>query len=523
MLSFLLSLAVCAGLPLRASGSELHAMAIGFNDYENVQRLLGAENDAADIAAVLRGRGVTDVETMTGGRTMIADFKTAFAAMAARAVPGDLLLISFSGHGIRVPETRMPRRTPDGYDKGFLFPTYDRDRHPDELLRDEDLYDLFKQTAAKGLHILFIVDACHAGTGIRGGPASAPLRFQRWDLKPGDPPVVPPLVAPPPRPPIPFVMTMTAQVAELAITEINVDGSMRGALSYAVARGLEGGADAARTGSLTVGMLWDYVRPIVRARAESQQAPDLFARDTDSAMPILVRAPRKTGDPHPGLPDLKPVSLFVRDGAALRLSEGASLANDKAKAELIFDAPRRQILNGVGDVLASDIDGARLDGAIQARRLLTAFMDLADREGGLNVSLHSGNGVYVKGGAPISVRVDRDPYNFLTLLDLTADGEIRLIYPQGTDPLETKSTSPISDVRVTPPYGADYLVAIRSEKPLSAVHAAFRGKSYAMPAGGSYALLRQGLAGTALRVGIQGIYTCERLTEAGRCISMAVP
>jgi hypothetical protein len=251
----------------------------------------------------------------------------------------------------------------------------------------------------------------------------------------------------------------------------------------------------------------------------------MFGRPADSSMPIFSPGtmPGRSGDPHPGLPDLKLVSLFVIDNAGSRLPDGASQVNDKARAELIFDAPHRQILNAVGDVLASDIEGTHLGGAIEARRLLMAFMDLADREGGLNVSLHSGDGVYVKDGTPISIRLDRDPYDYLTLFDLTADGEIRLIYPQGTDPLQTKSASPIGDIGVTPPYGADYLVAIRSEKPLSALHAAFRSRSYAMPAVESYALLRQGLAGTAMRLGIQGIYTCERLTEAGQCTSMAVP
>src|SRR5208282_5508333 len=171
------------GVP--ASASELRAIVIGFNNYQNLQKLLGAEADAVDIAAVLRKRGVHDLVVMSDPSETTEDFRAEWSAMTARASPGDRMMLTFAGHGIRVPETRTPKRTPDGYDKGFLFPTYDQDAHPDELLRDEDLYDLFKATAAKNLRILFVVDACHAGSGIRGNSTASSDRLRGGDYRSG--------------------------------------------------------------------------------------------------------------------------------------------------------------------------------------------------------------------------------------------------------------------------------------------------------------------------------------------------
>jgi len=508
------------------SASELRAIVVGFNNYQHLQKLLGAEADAADIAAILRKRGVRDLVVMSDPSTTAQDFRVDWSTMVARASPGDTVMFTFAGHGMRVPETRTPKRTPDGYDKGFLFPTYDQDAHPEELLRDEDLYDLFKATAAKNLRVLFVVDACHAGSGIRGNYPSAPVRFQRFDLRGSDPPTSP-SVAVPPRPPIDSVAVITAQIQEKAISEISVDGVNRGALSYAIARGIEGAADTDGTGVITVEKLWNYVRPIVRTRSGFNQAPGLFAVAGDSAMPILSvpRTTAKRDDAHPGLPELRNIMIFQIGGTAGEVPLGAILVDDKSKAELVYDPQEKRLLDSTGDTLSFNVDPADVGGAVGTRQLLIALEALADREGALNMSLSAGDGLYMK-GAHVSVQVDSEPYNYLTVFDLAANGQMTLLYPlvdaMFHDSLESHSSTPLPPIKVDEPFGADYVVSIRSEKPLESLLGSFsREKGYHLAVAEATSAVRQALVGVALRIGIQGIYTCEQQTEEGQCKSMS--
>lgn len=517
----------------RPAAAELHAIVAGFNDYSGGARLRGAVADATDIATVLERRGVHDVVKLTDGSTTVAIFKDRFADIVARANAGDVILFAFSGHGIRVPETREPKRTPDGYDKGFLFPTYDQARHPDEILRDEDLYDLFQSTAAKGLHVLFVVDACHAGTGLRtvnprhGGGAP---KYQQFDLRPGTPPVVPPKQTVAPRPPIPGVAAITAQLAEKTVLELQIGGQMRGVLSFAVARGLEGGSDPNRTGTITLDMLWQYVRQVVRVQSENQQAPTLFAREVDGALPILQSGNTisATPPPQPGLPQPGTIGVFVIGSPALPSLRGGIFISDRARADLIWDAGRKQILNAPGDVLASDINPSSLQDTIDARRLLLFLRKTAETAGGLDVKvtgentpLGSSDDRIYQDGEPVRFETASGPYPYLTAFDINSNGTVQFIYPQPSDPAETNSPSPWGPTRVRKPFGADFAVFIRSDEPLSELDAAFaRAPQQEITASQVYDMVRRALRGTRFRVGIQGFYTCRRIMENGQCDSM---
>ncbi|HEY6257108.1 MAG TPA: caspase family protein [Xanthobacteraceae bacterium] len=533
-----LAAALLAAFLPRPAAAEVHAIVAGFNDYAGRAKLGGAVADANDIAAVLARRGVRDLVKMTDGATSVANFRSQFDSMVARAKSGDLIMFTFSGHGIRAPEKREPKRTPDGYDKGFLFPTYDQNQRPDEILRDEDLYDLFKTTAARGLHILFVVDACHAGTGLRSADSrggGGAFKFQQFDLEPGAAPVVPPKQAPGPRPPIPGAAAITAQLAEKTVQELPIDGSLRGALSYAVARGLDGAADPNRTGTITLDMLWQYIRPQLRVLSETRQVPTLFAREADGGMPVLTtKDAALTSAPASapaGLPDPETTLVFAIGSPSPPSIRGGAFVTDRARADLIWDAGRKQILNAPGDVLASDIEASGLQGAIDVRRLLAFLRKLAGTTGALEVKVAradappgtSDDRLY-KDGEKVRFEVATGPYKFLTAFDVNSDGTVQFLYPSlKSDPLETSSSTPLasSNPVVGKPFGADYAVFIRSEEPLSELHAAFlRAQNATIPASQAYDLIRGALRGTHFRVGIQGLFTCRKIMENGQCDSM---
>jgi uncharacterized caspase-like protein len=507
-------------LPLPAA-AELHAIVAGFNDYAGNAKLRGAVADAEDIAAVLQRRGVRDLVKLTDGSTTVAVFRSRFADMVARAKAGDMILFAFSGHGMRSPETRVPRRTPDGFDKGFVFPTFDQVRHPDELLRDEDLYDLFQATASKGLRVLFVVDACHAGSGLRGVDprhGGGAYKFQQFDLGSAAP-MAPPRNPPPPRPLIPGVAAITAQIAEKTVQEMDIDGRMRGVLSYAVARGLEGGADPDRTGTVTIGRLYEYIRPIVRDKSENQ-VPVFTAREADGALPILtmeknIALPQPKVEP--GLPEPSDIGVFAIGATAPPSLQGGTFITDRAHANLIWDAGKKQILNARGDVLASGIEGSSLQSAVDARRLFDFLGKVAVAAGGLEVKVASADAplgtsddrVY-KSGEEVRFEVEPGPFKFLTAFDLNSHGEVQFLYPMGKDSLQVESTTPFG-TKVGTPFGGDYAVFIRSDEPLADLHAAFAAaRNWEMTSSQAYEAIRRALRGIHVRVGIRGLYTAAR-------------
>jgi hypothetical protein len=507
-------------IPLPASAA-VHALLIGFNDYPGMP-LKGAIADVQDLSGVLKRRGVEDIVTLTDGKTTVADFKQAWTQMTARAKPGDLILIGFSGHGIRLRETRNPRRTPDGYDKGFLFPSFNEDDHPDELLRDEDLYDLFKVASANGLHILFIVDACHAGTGLRQIPQQLrPFKFRVYSERPNAPAAEQPVDVPP-RPPIANVAAITAQLAQKTITEIIVDGQNRGALSYAVARGLEGSvADPDRTGSITLDNLWHFVRDDVRTRSDNQQAPTLYSRPEDGGMVIFSDGsqPPKLTSKVPEIPD-----LHIYSSAQTVSINHASTIAKRDEADLIWD-PKGTLIDSSGNVLSDNIDSQKLQDASDARRLILFLRKTAELNGTLDVRFH-------KSGLPNGTSDDRyqvkdtrlqfesntSSLEKLFVFDVSADGTVTFLFPQdGDDPTKAESALSSIQVKVQPPFGADFAIIIRSDVPLTETREFFIRRSNEAKASDLLEILPRDLGRANFRIGIQGLYTCASLTKDEKC------
>jgi hypothetical protein len=503
---------------------EVHALIAAFDLYgKGVQRLQGAVADANDLADVLKKRNVRDVVVLTDPRATVADFRRRWNEIGARAQTGDLIILSFSGHGIRIPETRMPKRTPDGYDKGFLFPTYEQDRRPDELLRDEDLYDLFKATAARGLRILFVVDACHAGTGIRAADVrrgGGTFRFSNFDVRADAPEVKPPQTPPGPRPPIPSVAVITAQLPQKTIQEYQIDGKMRGALSFAVARALEGGADPNRSGIITLRNLWEFTANAVRTRSENQQAPILFARDDDGPMPIIADVPSTAEASWPEIPR---VAIYSLDQTTEL--NNATFVTDRFAADLIWDPKRRQLLDAPGDILASDIDEQHLQDAVDARRLLLLIRKASEKSGNLKVSLRRADSA--DDGNPDRFYIDQTLLRYqveegslpsLTVLNISAGGQVQFLFPRN-EAEERAVNSRLPAFRVQPPFGADFSIFIRSDA-LLGLRPLFASQGNELPARSVEEFLSQALKGRRFRIGIQGLYTCAALKENGQCDSM---
>ncbi|MGY2995047.1 caspase family protein [Mesorhizobium sp. URHB0026] len=520
--------ATIAILAISDAGAAVRALVIGVDKYATKQQLRGSVNDAVDIAHVLKSDGISDLTSLTDGDATINAFTAAWKAMVERAVPGDILFLSFSGHGIRLPEKPGGHPTPDGYEKGFLLQPYDEAAAPDELLRDEDLYDLFGIASAKGVKVVFVADACHAGAAVRGidsRSSGLPFRFQRFQTQ-ADPiiPSQPEKVTA--RPPNPAVAVLSATDERLSIQEILVEGTYRGALSYAVARGLEGAA-ASPSGKINLGSLHGFVAPLVRVLSGNRQIPQFMLPDPELD---LLSVPARTG-PAEDFPMLPQIKVAVLGDAAQKNVKliGADLTNDRSAAELIWDSQKRQLVGSAGDVLASGLAPEALQGSVDAQRVLDGLRDAMAHQYGpvssvANVTDRAlSEGAVVTRGMNVHFTVEPGDFRFITMLNINATGTVQFLWPLkelGDEEEWTAATPLIFTSPVTAPYGADFVISLLSREPLSELQAMLKKVHNKVAPLDFYRAFLSARTTAEIRIGIESVYSCENLRSDGQCDSM---
>jgi hypothetical protein len=117
--------------------------------------LVACEFDAEDVANIARGQGFNTRSLLTAEAThdsVIAAVRDA----AKNLKSGDMLFLTYSGHGGQVPDTNGDE--PDALDETWvLF---------DQELVDDELYSLWSEFKP-GVRILVLSDSCHSGSVIK--------------------------------------------------------------------------------------------------------------------------------------------------------------------------------------------------------------------------------------------------------------------------------------------------------------------------------------------------------------------
>ena len=139
-------------------------------------QLAACENDANDMAALAKSRGIksTVLITKKGTRAaVLAGLRGAAKALKA----GDLFFLTFSGHGGQVKDASGEE--PDKKDETWCL--YDA-----QLIDDELYFELSKFAA--GVRILVLSDSCHSGTVTREreDPPPPGMRSKMMPLAIGD-------------------------------------------------------------------------------------------------------------------------------------------------------------------------------------------------------------------------------------------------------------------------------------------------------------------------------------------------
>ena len=177
--------------------------------------------------------------------------------------------------------------------------------------------------------------------------------------------------------------------------------------------------------------------------------------------------------------------------------------------ELIWDARDRQVVTGLGDVVAHDIGLGALPAVIGKWEAVRAVRALSARDS-LRLRLHPHDGVHPR-GARIEVKIHPLRHPQLTLIGLSGNGVVHYLYPDPlrTDPVETPTGQPFQlELEVTPPFGADHVVAVSAQSPLSALNSELGRLDGQLAARRAAELLAEAEAGAeGWQSGVLGLYT----------------
>ena len=499
-----------------ATAQTVRGLVIGIDAYDELTDLAGAVNDARDVAGALSRSGVNDLVVLEDDAATRARVTAEWRALVARSAPGDTLVLTYAGHGGQEP-ARVAGSERDGLDESLLLGGF-RSSGPGtrERILDDELNQWFAEAGERGLLVVFVADSCHAGTLTRSVDPRAPataVRTARYTI--GDDMLaleMPEDAAALDEADLAHVSFLAAGQEHEQVPEVVLPGAQgrpepRGALSYMFARAVEGKADADGDGVLQRSELWRFVRENVRMVSEARQTPNLLPNGRGSE-PVL-----RLGRTTEGSADAAPLRLAVLNaeagmlGAVRSALAGIALVPVEDSPDLIWDAAYSEVVTAMGDVAAHGIDLAGLPavvdrwGAVRDIRTLSAGASLRLR-------VHPHDGLHRRGSV-IAVAIDGLEHPYLTVAALSGNGTVHYLYPLPSDSAQVASDEPFRlELEVTPPFGADHVVAMSAATPLDALNAALAHLDGQLAAP-RVAELMAGAASEASgwRSGIQGLFT----------------
>lgn len=464
------------GLCPAALAADTFGLVIGIDDYDHVPDLQGAVNDANDIADALTDLGA-DVTLLLNDAASRAAVMAAWTNIATRAAPGDRIVVTYAGHGSYEPEHIIGSEA-DGRDENFLLAGFSfTGPGAGERIRDDEIAALI--ALSPQAEVVFVADSCHSGTVSRN---IRPVLGYRYVIggKLADDPLPPP----PPRSDASegrdqAALFLAAVDDSEKVPEFLIEGQPRGALSYSFAQGLRGAADSDQDGAFTKDEIARFVRRSIRDISQGVQAPRISQSGDLGRVILAMQEPRSpapaiilTNPFEKALRGLPPVRVAHNGGAfgdeVLAGLDGINMVEDIRQADVFTDFDDNQIRSTVGDVLLPlnrAMPATSLQNAAQKYRVINAIVSASPRAT-LSVEFAQGDGNY-QTGDQITVQIKGRTTDHLTLLAVAPNGDVGLLYPLQGDGLNDPDTVPPADplnitLEVTPPYGADHIIAIET-------------------------------------------------------------
>ena len=158
-------------------------------------------------------------------------------------------------------------------------------------------------------------------------------------------------------------------------------------------------------------------------------------------------------------------------------------------------------------MVAHDVDRGALPEVIGKWEAVRTIRTLSARAS-LRLRVHPHDGAHPR-GARIQVEIDQLRHPRLTLIGLSGNGVVHYLYPLPSDPVEVPVGRPFRlELEVTPPFGADHVVAVSAASPLTALNSTLDALDGRPAARRTAALLAEVAArAEGWSSGIQGLFT----------------
>lgn len=141
------------------------ALCVGINDYPGTgSDLRGCVNDARDWRSLLDSREY-ETRLLLDADATRQNMRDAITQVVAATAPGDIGVITFSGHG----SWKVDEDADEADLRDELLCPYDINEG--NYLSDDELYEIFGDRE-RGARIVLISDSCHSGTVARVAPPS---------------------------------------------------------------------------------------------------------------------------------------------------------------------------------------------------------------------------------------------------------------------------------------------------------------------------------------------------------------
>ena len=496
-------------------GGEVRALVIGIDDYQHVRKLKGATADAHDIDSSLRTMGVRDVTALINDRAERSNVLREISALVERTRTNDIVFLSIAGHGAQEPE-RIKGSQPDGMEDVFLLPGFEATpTGSQQRVLGSEFNHFIRQFELRGAKVIFVADTCHGGGMVRDiDPRAEEMSFRQIpsytllvdELKP---------VSDQNDPRSELDLDHTAFLAAVdrntKAPEVRVPGidGLRGALSYALARAIEGNADADHDGKVTLKEFFANIRQVVYQLSDQRQnvvtmsspnrSPDidvafgltrgvtLIQGPIEGPQPSAPRSPQSSASlppasaspaaiapsPSPGpIPQMAgqaspPIRLAALDGKTSYFPSPKSrdstfqAVQPTDNPDLIWDPVSHDII-AWGDVIAYGVDLPDLSTVIDRTAAIRTLKGIATQSP--QVMRISPDDRPHHDGQTVNIDLSEVAGRAVVLFNVSGDGTIQMLYPTGSDVSPVRSANLRIPLRVRDPFGAEQVVAVTSQQ-----------------------------------------------------------
>jgi hypothetical protein len=542
-------------------GGEVRALVIGIDDYQHVRKLRGATADARDIDSSLRTMGVRDVTALIDDRAERSNVLREISALVERTKTNDIVFLSIAGHGAQEPE-RIKGSQPDGMEDVFLLPGFEpTPTGSQQRILGSEFNHFIKQFELRGAKVIFVADTCHGGGMARDiDPRAAEMSFRQVpaytllvdELKPvsgqGDP-----------RSELDLDRTafLAAVDRNTKAPEVRIPGvdGLRGALSYAVSRAIEGSADANHDGKVTLKEFFGNIRQVVYQLSDQRQnvvtmtspnrSPDIDVAFGLTRGVTLIQGPIEGPQPLVAQPSApQPSASLPRASASLaaggiapialprpnpKFAGGASapirlaaldgrisyFPNAKSRdstfqavqptdnPDLIWDPASHDVI-AWGDVVAYGVELADLSTVIDRTAAIRTLKGIATQSP--QVMRVSPDDRLHHNDQTVNIDLSEVGGRAVVLFNVSGDGTIQMLYPTGADVSPVRSANLRLSLRVLEPFGAEQVVAVTSQQRMIDFEDALQQMNHRRASGQVIKSLERYLPPDA-RVGSVGFFT----------------